>query len=69
MDGDHVRRINTETLSSRSVIADARLWGGLFAQALKAHTVIGLVVAAERYGRGESRVVHMFNFVPALHRA
>jgi hypothetical protein len=31
--------------------------GGLFAQGLKAHTMIGLVVTAERYGRKESRVV------------
>ena len=31
--------------------------GGLLARDLKAHTVIGLVVTAENYGRGESRVV------------
>ena len=30
---------------------------GLFAQDLKAHTVIGLVVTAELYGRKESGVV------------
>ena len=34
------------------------------AYSLRAHTVIGLVVAAERYGRGESS--SMFSFVPAL---
>ena len=31
--------------------------GGLFAQGLKAHTMIGLVATAERYGHKESRVV------------
>ena len=31
--------------------------GGLFAQVLKAHTLIGLVVTAERYARKGSRVV------------
>ena len=30
--------------------------GGLFAQGLKAHTMIGLVVTAEYYGHKESKV-------------
>ena len=33
---------------------------GLFAQGLKAHTMIGLVATAERYGSKSS----MLNFVP-----
>ena len=33
--------------------------GEIFAQGLKAHTMIGLVATAERYGRRESRAVNL----------
>ena len=32
--------------------------GGLFAQGLKSHTMIGLVFTGERHGRRESRAVN-----------
>ena len=36
--------------------------GGLLAQGLKAHTMIGLVVTAVCYGRKESRVVYSISY-------
>ena len=36
--------------------------GWLLAQGLKAHTMIGLVVTAECYGRKESRVVYSISY-------
>ena len=36
--------------------------GGLLAQGLKAHIMIGLVVTAECYGRKESRVVYSISY-------
>lgn len=41
---------------------------GLFAQGLKAHTVIGQVAAAERYGRGGAQS-NIFNSVPGAGRS
>ena len=39
--------------------------GGLFAQDLKAHAMIGLVATTERFGRRESRVVCSISY-PAV---
>ena len=36
--------------------------GGLFAQGLKAHTMIGLVTTAEYYGQKESKVLCSFSW-------